>query len=296
MHGVARRGMGFTAGHGKAGHGVARRGKARHGFLGRAGQGEARSGAARSGEARRGFHGEVRLGAARPGEARPGAAWRGFHGWARRGFQGKARPGAARQGKARQGRARQGEGFTAWPGSAWLGMARRGLARHGKAWVLLFSKTEIFRMRQVFTIDGHRVIRPAKDHPNPAQWEKLKAERRSIQTHDNEVLCGTCWVTESETGTFDLHHKHYDHFGRERIEDLVLLCRPCHEAITSRIRAERFARGDRTAGIDLPVATPDDRYRPVRAGPVVAATEPKPCDFQPKFKPINSRSSNVSKI
>jgi hypothetical protein len=182
-------------------------------------------------------------------------------------------------------------GFTEWQGAA-----RQGSDWHGKAWVLLFSKTEIFRMRQVFTIDGHRVIRPAKDHPNPAQWEKLKAERRSIQTHDGAVQCATCWVTESETGTFDLHHKHYDHFGRERIEDLVLLCRPCHEAITSRIRAERFARGDRTAGIDLPAATPDDRYRPVRAGPVVAATEPKPCDFQPKFKPFNPRSANVSKI
>ena len=44
----------------------------------------------------------------------------------------------------------------------------------------------------------------------------------------------------------DLHHRHYNTFGAEALHDVVMLCRSCHEAITSRIRDERYAMGDRS--------------------------------------------------
>ena len=96
-------------------------------------------------------------------------------------------------------------------------------------------------------IDGYTVMRPSARHPNESHWQMLQVERRKIQVDaKGKVHCGSCWVIEGNQYGFDLHHRHYNRFGAEELEDVVLLCRPCHEAITSRIRDARRAAGDRT--------------------------------------------------
>lgn len=40
--------------------------------------------------------------------------------------------------------------------------------------------------------------------------------------------CQQCGTTEGE---MNLHHKHYRTFGHERSRDVLLLCRPCHDAL-----------------------------------------------------------------
>ncbi len=43
----------------------------------------------------------------------------------------------------------------------------------------------------------------------------------------------------------EVHHKTYENFNEEKLEDLVLVCRRCHDFITSQIRGLRyFANAD----------------------------------------------------
>jgi hypothetical protein len=106
-------------------------------------------------------------------------------------------------------------------------------------------------------------MRPQVNHPNQSHWDALKNERRRTQkSPDGDVYCGACWRTEREHGVFDLHHRHYDTFGNEALHDVVLLCRSCHDAITSRIRAERFALGDRSEDVLAVQEVATDRFRP----------------------------------
>jgi hypothetical protein len=103
-------------------------------------------------------------------------------------------------------------------------------------------------------IDGRLAMRPAKDHPNAAAWAALKEQRRIVQTEGGKVHCGCCWRTEDKH-PLDLHHRTYDRFGEEQLSDVILLCRSCHTAITSRIREERYALGDRSLGSEETVST-----------------------------------------
>ena len=96
-------------------------------------------------------------------------------------------------------------------------------------------------MKYVHYINGHRVRRPGKDHPNDAHWQQLRREVIA----DQKGMCGVCW---EEGG--DVHHRHYDNWGEEKREDVILLCRPCHEAITVRIRLLRAAHGDQSIKLE----------------------------------------------
>lgn len=40
----------------------------------------------------------------------------------------------------------------------------------------------------------------------------------------------------------DPHHKHYNTLGRERPEDLLAVCRPCHDILTREMEDEREER------------------------------------------------------
>ena len=91
-------------------------------------------------------------------------------------------------------------------------------------------------------IEGHFVTRPTQDHPDPEHWAML---RFMVGTMIQGNKCGTCWRSGGDY-VLELHHRHYNNFGKEKPEDVVMLCNACHMAITSRIRDERFARGDKT--------------------------------------------------
>lgn len=110
-------------------------------------------------------------------------------------------------------------------------------------------------------IDGNKVMRPSVNHPRQSLWETLREARAKHQTgEDGMVCCGTCWRTYPSAAGLDLHHRHYNNFGNEKLEDVILLCRSCHDSITSRIREERFALGDKT--LDFEDAKQIDRFRP----------------------------------
>jgi hypothetical protein len=90
-------------------------------------------------------------------------------------------------------------------------------------------------------IDGHRVTRPAKYHPDPEHWFALREFVMEKQSNH----CGVCWRSGDDY-KMELHHRHYDTWGNEGLEDVVLLCVSCHDAITSTIRSRRMAKGDQT--------------------------------------------------
>ena len=77
--------------------------------------------------------------------------------------------------------------------------------------------------------------RPALEHPNPVYWAIL----RKIVIEEQNNRCATCWNT-GEDVQLDLHHRHYNNFGSESREDVVILCRLCHDSITSSIRSRRY--------------------------------------------------------
>ena len=87
-----------------------------------------------------------------------------------------------------------------------------------------------------YVADGHRIYRPAKDHPNPRHWAHI---RRIALLRDGQA-CRTCWKSAKDGHSLECHHRHYDNWGRERPEDVVILCNRCHDLFTSDIRQARY--------------------------------------------------------
>ena len=96
-------------------------------------------------------------------------------------------------------------------------------------------------LKRVNKLDGRLVMRPAKHHPDPEYWYGL----RDLIVLDQSNECGVCWRS-GEHYKMELHHRHYDTWGEEGFEDVILLCVSCHDAVTSVIRSRRMARGDQT--------------------------------------------------
>jgi len=65
-----------------------------------------------------------------------------------------------------------------------------------------------------------------------ADWEEF---RKTILERDK-----TCRGCGEEHG-LEVHHITYIRFNNEKPEDVITLCRLCHEAITNRIREERYS-------------------------------------------------------
>ncbi len=62
-------------------------------------------------------------------------------------------------------------------------------------------------------------------------------------------LCGKIWQPGEP---FDTHHNTYDHWGNEPPEDLIFVCRNCHEVITFQIQRKV---AHKSAVITAPEAT-----------------------------------------
>lgn len=74
-------------------------------------------------------------------------------------------------------------------------------------------------------------------HIASATWAEKRSARLEIDRHACQACLhdGTVWRLE-------VHHKTYDRLGCEDVEnDLITLCAQCHEAVTSVIRARRYA-------------------------------------------------------
>ena len=69
------------------------------------------------------------------------------------------------------------------------------------------------------------------------------------QRRYGRIVCALCGARWSQSRG-DLHHLSYSRMGRERHEDLMAMCRPCHELVHQAIDASRswqrlIARGRR---------------------------------------------------
>lgn len=61
------------------------------------------------------------------------------------------------------------------------------------------------------------------------------AKRKLVLERDRH-RCQTCHATEQ----LEVHHATYERLGNENLEDLVVLCRDCHRAVTCTIRRRRY--------------------------------------------------------
>jgi 5-methylcytosine-specific restriction endonuclease McrA len=70
-------------------------------------------------------------------------------------------------------------------------------------------------------------------HLHSAAWRAIR--QRALAAADHRCLL--CAVTEE----LEAHHRTYDNLGDERDGDLTVLCRECHEVVTSMLRARKYA-------------------------------------------------------
>lgn len=66
-------------------------------------------------------------------------------------------------------------------------------------------------------------------------------------------LCWACGTTED--GQYDCHHQSYQHFGLgnwEELQDVVLLCRPCHIKESKRLGHGEFKRTNTNEYKEIP--------------------------------------------
>lgn len=71
---------------------------------------------------------------------------------------------------------------------------------------------------------------------NSETWRKKRQARLKMDGNK----CRTCHSKER----LEIHHVTYERFGDEDLDDLITLCRQCHEAITNSIRDRRYQAND----------------------------------------------------
>ena len=70
-------------------------------------------------------------------------------------------------------------------------------------------------------------------HLHSAAWREIRQRALEAAGH----CCQLCPATED----LEAHHRTYENLGDERDGDLTVLCRECHEVVTSMLRARRYA-------------------------------------------------------
>lgn len=70
-------------------------------------------------------------------------------------------------------------------------------------------------------------------------WHKRRQRwANEEQRRYGRIVCALCGARWSQSHG-DLHHLSYNHIGKERHEDLMAMCRPCHELVHQAIDASR---------------------------------------------------------
>lgn len=88
-----------------------------------------------------------------------------------------------------------------------------------------------------YEADGHRICRPSSQHPNPKHWSAIRRAALERDCH----ACRTCWKTEKDGYALECHHRHYDNWGAEHLDDVIMLCIRCHDLHTNDVRLARFS-------------------------------------------------------
>lgn len=86
-----------------------------------------------------------------------------------------------------------------------------------------------------YEADGHRLDRPEENHPNSAHWAQIC---RIALLRDGQA-CRTCWKSAKDGYSLECHHRHYDNWGNERPEDVVILCKWCHDLLIADMKQAR---------------------------------------------------------
>jgi hypothetical protein len=66
-----------------------------------------------------------------------------------------------------------------------------------------------------------------KSYLESKHWQDLRKrfyKSKLVKKIDNKIVCYSC----QETKPLSLHHKTYKRMGKEKLNDLVLLCQNCH--------------------------------------------------------------------
>lgn len=118
------------------------------------------------------------------------------------------------------------------------------------------------RFNPALVPEPYRTFRPKGAHPNPAHWESIRQQALERDNHQ----CRGCPVKADEVIPglgkirLEVHHRHYDNWGREELDDVTTFCKGCHQKITDHFMEWRDrgrvieARGaDATTPEGLPV-------------------------------------------
>jgi hypothetical protein len=66
--------------------------------------------------------------------------------------------------------------------------------------------------------------------------------KRAIAIYQANNRCSRCKWQSIDGAGLEVHHKTYEHLGNEPLEDLEVLCKPCHEIADREREAETRAR------------------------------------------------------
>ena len=82
----------------------------------------------------------------------------------------------------------------------------------------------------------YRTFRPRGSHPNPAHWQSIRLQALERDGHQ----CRCCPAKQGNicpvTGPvkLEVHHRHYNTWGKESLDDVTVLCKECHRGVTDR--------------------------------------------------------------
>ena len=77
-------------------------------------------------------------------------------------------------------------------------------------------------MKTIICKFTNEICHTYSEYLNSDHWKILKAKYGRSKLPKN---CGACGAK----GCVDMHHKTYKRIGQERLNDLIPLCRDCHE-------------------------------------------------------------------
>lgn len=103
------------------------------------------------------------------------------------------------------------------------------------------------------TYSPYRTFRPHGPHPDDRHWREIRQQALDRDGHQ----CRCCGAQEDDIFPgygkvrLEAHHRHYQRWGKELLDDVTVLCKECHRAITDRFMFWRDrARVINARGID----------------------------------------------
>jgi hypothetical protein len=68
---------------------------------------------------------------------------------------------------------------------------------------------------------------PYKDYISGSTWAYKRQAIRNVHSALGTDYCAACHTDQN----LDVHHLTYERLGKEHVDDVCLLCRPCHEVL-----------------------------------------------------------------